>query len=371
MPVRYGVIGCGHRMRSLGKLVAQHPEVELAAAWDPDLTAVPRLAQIAGRPIQAAENWEAVVQADIDWIFVASPNVFHREQIEAALAAGKHVFAEKPLATTTEDCLALAHAVRSGNRILMTGFTLRYSGLYRKVKALLAEGRIGTIISIDATENLQAGHGAYIMTNWRRDYALAGSNVLEKCVHDLDLLNWFTESVPSRVAAFGGTNLFTPEHADLWERSVRFKDKGQTVASGLNPFTTEKSIEDNLVAILEYQNGMRAQFQLTSSNAIPERRMYISGTEGNLVLDLVTGKITLRTLFDQTYLTWAEAGWADGHGGGDEVLVRELVEAMVHGTRPSTGIEEGLRSTLVGIALDRARREKRVVELDELWREVS
>jgi len=364
--IRYGIIGCGHRMRSLSLRLSQYPEIELAGAYDPDSKNLQSLWR--GPKV----SWEELANDPLlDWILVASPNVYHREQIVAALVAGKHVFAEKPLATTRADCLALAKAARQSDSTLMTGFTLRYSGLYRKVKALLSEGRIGTIISINASENLQAGHGAYIMTNWRRDYAIAGSNVLEKCVHDLDLLNWFTGSVPSRVAAFGGTNLFIPENAGLWDRSARFKDKGQTVATGLNPFTVEKSIEDNLVGILEYQNGMRAQFQLTSSNAIPERRMYISGSEGNLVLDLVTGEIRLRTLFDQASLTWAEQGWADGHGGGDDVMMRELVATMVHGAPPATGIEEGLVSTLVGIALDQARRESRVVELHDWWDQLS
>jgi len=361
-PVRYVLLGCGHRANVLHERLKRSSSVELVGAWDPD---VQRRELFWPHPVR---SWEEMIRGDVDWVLVVSPNLFHKEQIVASLEAGKHVFSEKPLATTTPDCLALAKAARNSEQILMTGFTLRYSGLYRTVKQLLSDGVLGRLVSIDATENLTPGHGAYIMTNWRRDYRLAGSNILEKCVHDLDLLNWFTDSLPRRVAAFGGTDVFVPQNAALFERSPRFSDKAATKASGLNPFTAEKGIEDNLVSILEFANGVRAQFQLTSSNPIPERRMYLSGTEGTAVLDLVTGTLKCKTLYETPARVWSENSWGDGHGGGDNVMVQELVETMTTGKAPATGIEEGLRSTLVGIALDTARREQTVLNLDSTWK---
>ena len=372
--VRYAVVGCGQRMLHLVGLLSSYDDIKLVGSWDPDARNSETLNR-RGSPLQTlapVQAYEDLLRLPgLDWVFVGSPNVFHRPQIEAALGYGKHVFSEKPLATSLEDCFALASLAAGSNRTLVTGFTLRYSPLYRRVKAVLDAGTIGKVVSIDANENLAPGHGAYIMTNWRRDYAVAGAHILEKCVHDLDLLNWFTGSVPLRVAAFGGNNVFVPEQAGLFEKTGTFLSWPATLATGLNPFTTEKTIEDNIVTILEYANGARAQFQLTSSNPLGERRMYISGTEGNLVVDLVSGVVKVKTIFDSHTTVWDTADAEDGHGGGDEVMIEELVQTMVHGVPMATGIGEGLRSTIVGLSLDRARREGRVVALDQVWTDLE
>jgi len=355
-------------------LLARHGDVELAGSWDP----VARNSETVNRAASPIRNIAPVRDYEdllglpaLDWVFVGSPNVYHRSQVEAALGRGKHVFTEKPLATSVEDCFALASAASKSDRRLVTGFTLRYSPLYRRVKSVLDAGTIGKVVSIDANENLAPGHGAYIMTNWRRDYAVAGAHILEKCVHDLDLLNWFTGSVPLRVAAFGGNDVFIPEQAGLFERTDTFLTWPATRVTGLNPFTTSKTIEDNIVTILEFANGARAQFQLTSSNPLGERRMYMSGTQGNLIVDLVSGVVKVKTLFDSHTSVWDSTDAEDGHGGGDEVMIKELVRTMVDGAAMATGIVEGLRSTIVGLSLDRARREGRVVALNDLWKELE
>ena len=110
----------------------------------------------------------------VEWAMVFSPNCFHAEQIIASFEAGKHVFTEKPLATSIGDCVRIFEAHRRSGRHFATGFVLRYSPIYRKVKALLDAGTIGRILSIDANENIRPEHGAYIMRNWRRRRELSG-----------------------------------------------------------------------------------------------------------------------------------------------------------------------------------------------------
>jgi predicted dehydrogenase len=365
--VRFVVIGCGHRAENLLRMVAEQPELELAGAWDPDPDRVEALyGLVGGAALPKPRTWQDALElTGVTWAWVASPNAHHREHIEGALAQGLHVFAEKPLATTEEDCLALAEAEHRSDRLVMTGFTLRYSLLYREVKRVIDSGKLGRVISIDANENLSPGHGGYIFTNWRRHYELAGAHVLEKCVHDLDLLGWFVGSRPRRVAAFGGNLMFVPENAALFEAHAEFASWPGTKESQLNPFSAEKTVEDTIVSLLDYENGAKVQFQLTSSNALGERRMYLSGTEGTLIVDLVAAKLSYRSLGDQQATEFDGNGGF--HGGGDEVMLAELTAAMVQGKRPATGLRQGLESTLVGLSIDRARREGRVVDLGQLW----
>ena len=83
---------------------------------------------------------------------IFTPNACHKEAILAAFEAGKHVFAEKPLATTLTDCQTIYKAWRRSGCHFMTGFVLRCSKLYRKVKELLDSKVVGEIVCMDANE---------------------------------------------------------------------------------------------------------------------------------------------------------------------------------------------------------------------------
>lgn len=373
--VRVGVIGCGQRLKFLTKLLGAEEGVELTGAWDPVAENAKNLLANAGSPEgKVYDSYQALVgDPNIDWIMVGSPNAFHKEHILAGFAAGKHVFTEKPLATRIPDCVTINEAHERSGKLFATGFVLRYSPLYRKAKEILASGVLGKIVSIDANENIAPDHGAYIMVNWRRHKELAGPHILEKCVHDLDLLNWFTESVPVRVAAFGGNNYFVPENQKNFashkkEYGSWFSRNG--VEEDSDPFLMDKTIEDNVVSIMDYAAGMRVQFQATMANPIPERRMYFHCTKGTMILELYSGLLQVRTLGQEKTQTY-DFSKGDGHGGGDTVLMRELAVSMRTGEAPKCGGDEGLRSAVVGIALDQARVEGRILDLTEQWKELG
>ncbi len=378
--VRYAVIGCGQRLRWLAGLLSKQHDIVLAGAWDPDTAASDALCRIGGRedapePIRYRSVNALLRDRTVEWVLIGSPNAYHAKHITAAFGAGKHVFAEKPLSTTIRGCTAALEAARESGRLFATGFTLRYAPLYRRARTLIERGVIGKIVSVNASENIPPDHGAYIMTNWRRFAELAGTHVLEKCVHDLDLLNWFTGSVPVRVAAFGGNSIFVPENAELLEKTDVFIDdaKWPGISSlGLNPFTTEKTIEDHLVSILEYANGVQVQFQTTASNAIPERRMYVCGTEGTLILEFYRSLLTYRTIHsDETITIEGLEDHEDPHGGGDKAMIRELAHSMRHGAPPVCSGEEGVRSTVAGIALSAAFRKSRIIDLSRVWKKLG
>lgn len=217
---------------------------------------------------------------------IGSYNIFHAEQCVAAFAAGKHVFCEKPIAINFEQCRAIKEAYESSGCKLMIGFTLRYSPHYQKIKELVSSGIIGSIISMEFNETLDFNHGGYIASDWRRRNDLAGSHILEKCCHDIDLANWIVDSRVSKVASFGGLNFFTPDNAHHIQRiGPRTSDGVEAYRSWpqkneADPFRAEKDIIDNQVCILEFENGVRSTFHTNINSGIPERRMYINGTEG-------------------------------------------------------------------------------------------
>ncbi len=373
-PIKVGLIGCGSRLRGLaGMLLNQSDNISIAGCFDPLADSIERARSELNPEAPVYENYEDMLaRNDIDWVMIGSYNNQHREQVVAAFEAGKDVFCEKPLATTWDDCLAMRRAWLQSGRRFSIGFTLRYSPHYRKVHELIEEGRIGDIISLEFNETLEFNHGGYIMGDWRRKREYAGSHLLEKCCHDIDLANWMTASRAWRVASFGGLNFYKPENAHHIDR-IGYNQKGEQAYRAwpgtvtLNPFTSDKDIVDNQVAVIEYDNGIRATFHTNCNAGIPERRMYICGSEGTIRADVMNGQLESRRIGWDTKLEKHSTGGSGGHGGGDQVLIKELHECMVNGSEPFTGLEDALNSAITCFAIDEAMDTGQVVDMTPYW----
>lgn len=375
--ITVGMIGAGLRSLLARHLFANSNKLRLKSVYDPDQERAREKATALGFPDAdiCETSAEVTSDPDIDWVLVFSPNRFHAEHILAAFAAGKHVFSEKPLATTIEDCKAVYLAHRESGRQLATGFVLRYSPLYRKAKELIDAGAIGHILGVDANENLSVALGSYIMRNWRRKRDMAGPYLLEKCCHDLDLLNWLIGSIPSRVASFGGLDFFKPENAHLEKKYA--DENGKSPFTEIpdkhgveSPFTSDKDIVDNQVAILEYRNNARVMFQSVMANASHERRMYIAGTEGTMILELFSGDLTVKGIGDESTRVFSLAK-GDGHGGGDPVIMSELYKTMMDDGSPKSSGREGLESAITALAIDQAKNSGEVFALEDVWSELD
>ena len=263
-------------------------------------------------------------------------------------------------------------AHQSSGKLFNLGFSLRYSAHYRKIKELLDQGAVGQIISMEFNETLGFNHGGYIMGDWRRLQRYAGTHLLEKCCHDIDLANWMVQSLAVRVASFGGLSFFLPQnehHIARLGKNEKGVDAYRTWGGlvDLNPFTSDKDIVDNQVAIVEYANGVRATFHTNCNAGIPERRMYILGSEGALRADLYASTIQLRRIGFDAAIEDAPIQAMDGHGGGDAVLARELSASMLERVPPSVGMWDAVTSAITCFAIDEAMNTGRVVDVRPYW----
>lgn len=370
--VSLGVIGCGIRTTALVRMAMKAgPFFSLDAACDPLPRQRERFRDEFNPGIALYEDEAAFfAHPGLDWVMVGSWNAHHRRHVEAALRRGLHVFCEKPLATTLEDVADLLALYRASDRRVMIGFTLRYSPHYRRIKSMVDGGAVGRIVSMEFNETLEFNHGGHIMRDWRRRSLNSGGHMLEKCCHDADIANWIVGDLPERVASFGGRNFFRPENQVHMERLGRndsgapaYCAHGQT--SGLDhPFTGDADVIDNQVAILEYRSGVRATFHTNLNAGIPERRLYILGTEGAIRADVLAGRIESRRIgFDSPLETVDLAGCRGGHGGGDGVLIAYLRKMMVEGAEPLTPIETGAAAAVTCLGVDEAMRQGRIVSL--------
>src|SRR6266542_1550919 len=178
--MRFGLIGYGLWGRHHAAAIAKAPGAELAAiACASEATAAAARRDFPGVPVDIGYP-RLVGRADIDAVVVSVPNHLHAEVGVAALAAGKDVLLEKPMATTLEDCDRLLDAARTGGGVLTIGHELRLSAQYGKVKALIDTGEIGTPSYLAFSLfrfPFRPGSGG-----WRYDAARVGSWILEEPV---------------------------------------------------------------------------------------------------------------------------------------------------------------------------------------------
>ncbi|WP_226781370.1 Gfo/Idh/MocA family protein [Oceaniglobus trochenteri] len=141
----------------------------------------------------------ALTDPQVGSVYISSTNEKHRAQTLAAIAAGKHVICEKPLAMTVAEANEMVEAARAAGVILATNHHLRCSGSHRAVRALIRDGRIGRVLSLRI---FHAVHLPEHLRGWRLDDPASGGGVIpDITVHDADVARFLLNDDPENVVA--------------------------------------------------------------------------------------------------------------------------------------------------------------------------
>jgi len=223
-PIRFGVIGLGN----WGQLYLHHlgglPSVEVRWVCDLDSALAETTAQRIGAPHWTAEWTELMADPDLDAVCVVTPEAAHLAPVKAALAAGKHVLVEKPIASTRDEAEEMVAIAAEASSFIMPGhvmrFDTRYSLLYKRIR----DGEFGRVVSVKAQrhirQNLTKARGAH-----HPAYRFA--------IHDIDVALWLTGSPIRQVMGY--------------QQAVQYPD---TV--------------DYALAVLEHENGALTTIEASS-----------------------------------------------------------------------------------------------------------
>ncbi|MCX6619513.1 MAG: Gfo/Idh/MocA family oxidoreductase [Acidobacteria bacterium] len=192
--MKLGLVGCGNFGVSHLEALAHMPGIEIAAAFDLDPTRARAVAARFGIPRVCSTLDELCSLDNLHAIDVVTTEDTHCTPVLTAIANGKHVFVEKPLATSLDDCARMIAAARTADRILMVGHLLRFETKYRLVKQELQSGRLGEIVSMHARRNRPRA----LLPVYGRTHP-----ALENCIHDVDVMLWYTGQPVKRVRGFG------------------------------------------------------------------------------------------------------------------------------------------------------------------------
>lgn len=257
----------------------------------------------------------------VNLVIIVSRNHHHATQILKALKAGKHVFVEKPMALTEEECRELSLAVQESGRLLTVGFNRRFAPLYRRQKELLSR-RTGA-----AVVNCRINSPGIAGTYWMADPSTGGAILGEAC-HFVDLMYWLLESEPISVSAFS-------------------LPCGQKEPIG----------ENNLVASFRFADGSIGNLTyctVGSRTSGGERVEVFAQGLGVVVQDFKRLEVQ-RAIRHSTSAWWADKGY--------EPQLKSFVEAIRAGRNPEVTVLDGSRATIGCLRMLESARDLRSVDI--------
>ena len=140
-----------------------------------------------------------LAEADCDAVYISTTNEKHFEQALAAIAAGKHVLCEKPLAMTVADAVRMVRAAEEAGVVFATNHHLRNAGSHLAIRELVASGRLGRILSVRVFHAVSLPQA---LRGWRISDAAAGGGVIpDITVHDADTVRFHLDEDPVEVVA--------------------------------------------------------------------------------------------------------------------------------------------------------------------------
>jgi predicted dehydrogenase len=295
---------------------------------------------------ESATDWRAVIaRDDIQIVDICAPGFMHAEIAIAALAAGKHVLVEKPLANTLAEAEAMAAAARSAqaNGVQsMVGFNYRRVPALALARELIAEGRLGTVRHVRAAYLQDWLVDPDSPMTWRLNKETAGSGALgDIASHAIDQVLFLLGEQVTEVA--GRLHTFTPTRPG--------RDGPEQV-----------TVDDAAWVTLTLASGAIASVEVSrvATGQKNSLKLEIYGDKGALLFDLedlnelgfldatlpVREQGFRRILVNEPEHPYLEAWWPQGHVIGWEHTftheVRDFLLAVGNGTQPSPSFEDGL-----------------------------
>jgi len=217
--IRVGIIGAGHMGNTHGAILQEAKGVRVIGVADQDRRRAAELADFLGAT--AYPDFHRLLGQKPDAVWVATPNTLHTEAVLDALAAGAHVFSEKPMATTLPEAKRIAAAVKKSGRIYQLGFNRRFAPVYVRLHELIAEKHIHP-----HSLHVKMNRGELMHPSWVGDPKVTGGFLYESTVHLLDLLRWLFGEVGS-LLALGKQSVYT--EVDDFSILMKFRSGVQAV----------------------------------------------------------------------------------------------------------------------------------------------
>lgn len=362
----------------------------------------------------ADEFDKMIAEQKPDCVIVTSIDRTHHKYIIRAMELGCDVISEKPMTVDNQKCQEIIDTIKRTGKNLRVTFNYRYAPHNSKVRELIMNDAIGDVKAVHFEWFLNTTHGADYFRRWHRDKRNSGGLLVHKSTHHFDLVNFWLNTTPKQVFAYGDLLFYGRENAE--NRGItKFYSRvhGSENAKG-DPFAlvmegneqlenlylnAEKddgyirdqsvfgdniSIEDTMSVLVRYRSGAMMSYSLNAYCPKEGFRVVFTGTKGRMELDVTEAvyvnaggekqlegavegiSITVFPMFDEPYKVEIETG-EGGHGGGDPVLLNDIFGTPEPDplNRAASHID-GAMSILTGIAANKSIATGMPVDIDKL-----
>ena len=335
-----------------------------------------------------------------DVIIVSTQDRDHVGHCIKALKLGYDILCEKPISGLEREVRELADAQKKYGHKIFICHVLRYSPAFKKVKEIIDSGDIGQVVMIDDIENVGFFHQAHSFVRgcWRNSNETSPM-ILAKCCHDMDLLTWYANSKCESISSIGDLRYFKPENQpegasdrcvnckyvdtcpysavfgymklgftvrlsvcdSLYPTEEELIEALKTGPYGRCVFKCDNNVVDNQICIMKFENGITANLRMTAFTHGKKggggRELKVFGTKGTVELDELQDKFTVEIFGKEKKIVNISdlADTDDGHGGGDEGIIRGLYENLISVHDGSTTLEASIESHLMSFAAEESR----------------
>ena len=355
--IKYGIIGAGTMAREHILNLSLINEAELVALSDPHDESIKQCQELIKKEVACFNNHLDLIKENlVDVYIISSPNFTHIQILKDVIKTKKHILVEKPLCTTTKDCLEIEKLTKDYPSVFWTAMEYRYMPPVAKLITEIHNKTIGDLKTLTIREH----RFPFLkkVNDWNRFEKNTGGTLVEKCCHFFDLMRFITTSDPISVYASGGQDV---NHLD-------------EMYDGKKP-----DIIDNAYVIVNFENGSRSMLELCmfAENSEMQEELIAIGnigkietsvpsnesglTSSNLRIGMRDGKTKLETISVDSKIL--EAGH---HHGSTYYEHLAFINAVKNKLNPEVSLKDGLIAVAVGEAAEMSIKLGRVVKLNEI-----
>lgn len=362
---RFNVIGTGTMGQEHIRVTSFEGRATIHGVYDPEPLSVENakaaVARYSEEALKVYQSLEAACNdPDVDGLIICTPNFTHIDVVRAAAQSGKHIMVEKPVATTIADGYEIAQIADKHPGIFQVGLQYRYKSIYTEaIHEALERKTLGDIKVVSMVEHRMAFLDK--VGQWNKYSQFSGGTLVEKCCHYFDLINLFAQSRPKRVFASGSM-------------AVNFRE-----------FEHEKGkadILDNAMVVIEYENGVRGNFELAMFVPMFYEEIVVCGDIGRLRawenLDFLPGA-TLKSQLEifggetfpsrMTTPSYPVAIEESGHNGATFFEHVHFVDSIDNGASAGPTAMDAFWSVVVGVAAETSVATGEPVDIEDLLKQ--
>ncbi|MGL5954998.1 MAG: Gfo/Idh/MocA family protein [Brevinema sp.] len=374
-------------------------------------------------------DWKAMLtyikDKDVTAVIICTSDHDHYESAMACLEQNYHLLLEKPIAPNPKECIDIAKLANEKQRVVMVAHVLRYTPFFQKIRELIQLGEIGTIQSIQHTENIGYFHMAHSFVRgiWNHKES-SNPIILAKTCHDLDILLYIMggnvkaktvaglgslhhfkvdnapkgatkqcskqcpvyETCPYSIKTYLTTGAFAKsidgglDHGDKLEEVLKTSRYGRCI------YHCDNNVCDSMSTIIEFDNGVNASMTLSAFTDEINRTINIMGSHGQIRGNMEKDEIILyhfgagegpyRNKQNTTYHPLADhvktlSSKFSGHGGGDDRFMEDFVQAIQGKGANLSGISHSIQSHLIAFALEESRVTHKMINMKQFTESIN